>query len=68
MSVIKKIFATTWLVIAVANSSFAAEIAARAEVADANKPAESAALDNEEMAKKLANPISNMISMPIQWS
>ncbi len=68
MSVIKKIFAAAWLVIAVANSCFAAEIAAREEVADANKPAESAALDKEEMAKKLANPISNMISMPIQWS
>jgi hypothetical protein len=68
MSVIKKIFAAAWLVLAVANSCFAAEIAAREEVADANKPAESAALDKEEMAKKLANPISNMISMPIQWS
>jgi hypothetical protein len=63
-----KIIAAACLSFTFANSCFAAEIAARAEVADANKPVASAAMDKEEMAKKLANPISNMISMPIQWS
>ena len=67
MSLIKTL-ATACLALAFANSCFAAEISARAEVADAAKPAASAPLDKEEMAKQLANPIANMISMPIQWS
>jgi hypothetical protein len=67
MSTLKTI-ATVGLALAFANSCFAAEVAARAQVADAAKPAASAPLNKEEMAKQLANPIANMISMPIQWS
>jgi len=48
------------LSMAFANSCLAADPAARAQVADANKAAASAPLDKEEMAKQLANPIANM--------
>jgi hypothetical protein len=56
------------LALAFVNPCFAAEIAARVETADASKSASSAPMSQEEMAKQLANPIANMISMPIQWS
>ena len=46
----------------------AEEIAARAATSDAVKSASATGIDTEDMAKQLANPLANMISMPIQWS
>jgi hypothetical protein len=63
-----KIIVIACLTLAVANAGFAADIAARAEVADSAKSGSSSPMSQEEMAKQLANPIANMISMPLQWS
>ena len=63
-----KIIVAMWVSMAFGNSCFAAEVAARAEVADATNPTAAAPMSSEQMAKQLANPIANMISMPLQWS
>ena len=67
MSLTNKL-AAVLLLVSAASACFAEEIAARVATSDAVKSASATGIDTEDMAKQLANPLANMISMPIQWS
>lgn len=66
-----KIIFAALFVAAITNIASAQEIPVRVEIADSIKsgalPAPRKEVDKEDIAKKLANPIADMISMPLQY-
>lgn len=71
MKTIPKIIATALLSVAFADPSFAQEVGTRVATAAAEKmgtvPVPDKSVDAVDIAKKLANPIANMISVPFQY-